>query len=389
MVAFCALADPQADANEVYATPLWAMLGWFEPGDIDAWAGQRGKVLLWMYVMVSNVLLVNLLIAMMGDTCARPHVPPPLISDSLEARGRTGHSAPRAVAPHRYAHIKENSDMEWKFARLASGIEYAADHPHALRLHPHRHHPHSAARLAARYVERVHSVPPPFSLPIMLNNFYRWVRGHRWETEGDGKDDGIDDWAENPVGKLRKAKKEKDLIAEWVLRERRAKARSSSSARLACRPCGPEPPSPPRPRRPPFHATSSPPTSQAEQSKEEELAENDLAGLVTGQIEQLESELKAVQRQAHHHRLPRHHHLPRHHRLRHRHPYYRHRYHLASLRGHPPAAAAPKSGRWATSSLRSAASWRWCTASMPARRTTRAPARAATTITARPAARGG
>ena len=72
--------------------------------------------------------------------------------------------------------------MEWKFARLASGIEYAADHPHALRPHPHRHHPHSAARLAARYVERVHSVPPPFSLPIMLHNFYRWVRGHRWET---------------------------------------------------------------------------------------------------------------------------------------------------------------------------------------------------------------
>ena len=53
----------------------------FEPGDIDAWAGQRGKVLLWMYVMVSNVLLVNLLIAMMGDT---------------------------------YARIKENADTEWK-----------------------------------------------------------------------------------------------------------------------------------------------------------------------------------------------------------------------------------------------------------------------------------
>ena len=76
MVAFCALADPQADANEVYATPLWAMLGWFEPGDIDAWAGQRGKVLLWMYVMVSNVLLVNLLIAMMGDTYAHPNPNP-------------------------------------------------------------------------------------------------------------------------------------------------------------------------------------------------------------------------------------------------------------------------------------------------------------------------
>ena len=78
--------------------PLWAMLGQFEPADIKVWAGVLGQDLLWMYVMVSNVLLVNLLIAMMGDTCARPHVPPPLISDSLEARGRTGHSAPRGAA---------------------------------------------------------------------------------------------------------------------------------------------------------------------------------------------------------------------------------------------------------------------------------------------------
>lgn len=42
----CALVDPQADRMEVYATPLWAMLGWFEPGDIDACAGQCGKKLL-------------------------------------------------------------------------------------------------------------------------------------------------------------------------------------------------------------------------------------------------------------------------------------------------------------------------------------------------------
>ena len=192
MVAFCALADPQADGNEVYATPLWAMLGWFEPGDIDEWAGQRGKILLWMYVMVSNVLLVNLLIAMMGDT---------------------------------YARIKENADSEWKFARLVSGIEF---------------------------VERVHAVPPPLSLPIMALNLKSWLGGHRWETDGDGKDDGIDEWAEG--GRLWLAKKDKDRISARVLRERRAKEERKTS---------------------------------------EELEENHLAGLVNGQMEQLESALKA------------------------------------------------------------------------------------------------
>ena len=196
MVAFCALADPQADGNDVYATPLWAMLGWFEPGDIDEWAGQRGKILLWMYVMVSNVLLVNLLIAMMGDT---------------------------------YARIKENADTEWKFARLVSGIEF---------------------------VERVHAVPPPLSLPIMALNLKSWLAGHRWETDGDGKDDGIDEWAEG--GRLWLAKKDKDRISARVLRERRAKE---------------------------------------ERKTNEELEENHLAGLVNGQMEQLESALKAFNTQ--------------------------------------------------------------------------------------------
>ena len=193
MVAFCALADPQADQQyDRYTTPLWAMLGWFEPGDIDQWAGQRGKILLWMYVMVSNVLLVNLLIAMMGDT---------------------------------YARIKENADTEWKFARLVSGIEF---------------------------VERVHAVPPPLSLPIMALNLRSWLGGHRWETDGDGKDDGIDEWAEG--GRLWLAKKDKDRISARVLRERRAKEERKTS---------------------------------------EELEENHLAGLVNGQMEQLESALKA------------------------------------------------------------------------------------------------
>ena len=81
-----------------------------------------------------------------------------------------------------FTRIKENADTEWKFVRLASGIEY---------------------------VERVHAVPPPFSLPIMAVNFARWSCGHRWETEGDGKDDGVDEWDEG--GRLR-------TVNGWPLR---------------------------------------------------------------------------------------------------------------------------------------------------------------------------
>ena len=153
VIAFGAISVAGADLNEVFGLPLWAMLGAFEPSTVDDFSMDFavGESLLWMYVMVSNVLLVNLLIAMMGDTFSR---------------------------------IKENADMEWKFARLASGIEY---------------------------VERVHPIPPPLSLPIMIYNLYRWLfQGFEWETEGDGIDDGKDEWDEN--GRLWLAKREKDAI---------------------------------------------------------------------------------------------------------------------------------------------------------------------------------
>lgn len=62
-------------------------------------------------------------------------------------------------AGNTYARIKENADTEWKFAWLVSGIEY---------------------------VERVHAVPPPLSLPIVALNLRSWLGGQRWETDGDG-----------------------------------------------------------------------------------------------------------------------------------------------------------------------------------------------------------
>ena len=53
--------------------------------------------------MVSNVLLVNLLIAMMGDTYAHPNPNPnPNTNTNL------------TLTLTRYARIKENADTEWK-----------------------------------------------------------------------------------------------------------------------------------------------------------------------------------------------------------------------------------------------------------------------------------
>merc|ERR1719453_916049 len=65
--------------------------------------------------MISNVLLVNLLIAMMAET---------------------------------YSQVKENADLEWKYGRVASVLEA---------------------------IERTHWLPPPFSLPLIAYKFARWA----------------------------------------------------------------------------------------------------------------------------------------------------------------------------------------------------------------------
>ena len=90
------------------------------------------------------------------------------------------------------------------------------------------------------------------TLTLTLTLTLTRLGGHRWEADGDGKDDGIDEWAEG--GRLWLAKKEKLRIGERALRARRAKE---------------------------------------ERKTNEELEENHLAGLVNGQMEQLESALKA------------------------------------------------------------------------------------------------
>ena len=96
----------------------WAMHGEFEMSKIESWDNTwfgMGPWTLWVYVMISNVLLVNLLIAMMSET---------------------------------YSRVKENALTEWMFDRLGGVLEM---------------------------VERMHVVPPPFSLPILLHKFCLWA----------------------------------------------------------------------------------------------------------------------------------------------------------------------------------------------------------------------
>jgi len=131
--------------------PAWAMYGEFEIDAATSWNPKLGPVLLWTYVMVSNVLLVNLLIAMMSDT---------------------------------YTNIKENADIEWKYTRMTNVLEA---------------------------VERTHPLPPPISLPVVTLNFIQWAFfGRRWEKpsldlSGSGKPD---DWDTGGVLWVQKRKKE-------------------------------------------------------------------------------------------------------------------------------------------------------------------------------------
>ena len=68
------------------------MYGEFELAQMGESSGLLGIVTLWVYVLISNVLLVNLLIAMMGDT---------------------------------YGTTKENATLEWRvdFARRVLRLE--------------------------------------------------------------------------------------------------------------------------------------------------------------------------------------------------------------------------------------------------------------------------
>ena len=106
------------DSHGPLGVALWAIHGEFDLAQIefqDATSLGLGPHVLWVYVMISNVVLVNLLIAMMSDT---------------------------------YTTVKEHANREWMFERLGSTLEM---------------------------VERMHVVPPPFSLPILVASFCSWT----------------------------------------------------------------------------------------------------------------------------------------------------------------------------------------------------------------------
>ena len=114
-VTFAAITE--GDAFGAIVAPLWAMYGEFEIQQVGESSGVAGMVMMWVYVLISNVLLVNLLIAMMAET---------------------------------YSKVKDNADVEWKFERVSSVLES---------------------------IERTYAIPPPFSLPPLAVRFVWWVCG--------------------------------------------------------------------------------------------------------------------------------------------------------------------------------------------------------------------
>jgi hypothetical protein len=114
-ITFAAIAEDADEPYEALVSPVWGMLGELNIERVDQTSGKLGLSVLWVYALISNVLLVNLLIAMMGDT---------------------------------YGRVKEAADVEWKFGRVSAVLEF---------------------------IERAYAVPPPFSLPLLAYRFVWWA----------------------------------------------------------------------------------------------------------------------------------------------------------------------------------------------------------------------
>jgi len=172
-VSFVAISDPHAVEHSEFdhplTTPVWAMLGTFDVAEVHSWNTQIGQVMLYTYLVISQIVLVNLLIAMMGYT---------------------------------FGAIKDNSEEEWKFVRLRSVLEAA---------------------------ERMSPVPPPFNLPQTLLRALRslvWARlpqacreqlGRCVESLGGSRGfSPIDDECSREAG-MAAAKRAKQKVAKRLL----------------------------------------------------------------------------------------------------------------------------------------------------------------------------
>jgi len=203
-ISFLSIAEHAESPLEALAAPVWAMYGELALEEVTETSGLFGEVTLWIYALISNVLLVNLLIAMMGDT---------------------------------YARVKDAADIEWKFGRVNSVLEA---------------------------IERTYPIPPPFSLPLLAFRFVWWavcrlcfccqpVRGRGCgpfasrrgfskadyaaglvDADGDGDPDEDPDWQVG--GRLWTLKRERERVAKVALqnyrRDQEEKMDASSDGRL-------------------------------------------------------------------------------------------------------------------------------------------------------------
>jgi len=126
MAAFCSamvgimpsLGESSFDTDGAFALPWWALFGEFgELHNVGVAGGWLGPMLLWTFSFLTQVVLVNLLIAMMSET---------------------------------YEKIKENADNEWKYSRV-----YVVD----------------------EFVSSVFWIPPPFSLPFLVAEISKGMSG--------------------------------------------------------------------------------------------------------------------------------------------------------------------------------------------------------------------
>ena len=108
--------DGGPDGPPIFFMPFWAIfgdtLGYEAPMQTGAGTARVSLLLLWLYFLVAQVVLLNLLIAMMSDT---------------------------------WSSVKEHADEEWKFLSVASIDEYFD----------------------------LHHVPPPFNCTQLARDIYR------------------------------------------------------------------------------------------------------------------------------------------------------------------------------------------------------------------------
>ena len=184
-ITFASIAEHATSPFQALASPVWAMYGELDLETVEMTSGKLGQATLWIYTLISNVLLVNLLIAMMGDT---------------------------------YSRVKEEADIEWKFGRVGSVLEA---------------------------IERTYACPPPFSLPFLGTRFVWWAicelcrkcglggvgcvgagkpSSHDFaaglvDADGDGDPDEDPDWKLG--GRLHERKRERERVAKVALQNHR------------------------------------------------------------------------------------------------------------------------------------------------------------------------